>query len=610
VSAGSLPPGFTLSGSTGVLAGTPSGAGASTFSITVTDSLGATATRSYTLTFNAAVTVGPVTLAAPTVGTAYSQAINGSGGTGTYAFAVSAGSLPTGLALTTGTAATARAAVTAGSLPRGMALNAATGVIAGTPTSAGTWTFTITATDDLGFAGSRAYTLAVVMPTLTLTSPVVNGAVGSPYSSAIAVSGGSAPYSFSVSSGQLPAGLVLDSSTGALTGVPTAPGSYTFTITATDANGASGSFAVTMDVAARPDPTQDPTVRGINAAQISAASRFGTAQIGNVTARMQMLHLGHDPCAVNLDIGTNVRWERTASAASDKSNASAETAKSDKKAGCDRAYAVWAGGNVDFGFLRPSSAVNRSDFRTEGVTLGADRKLGEDLIVGAAVGYGRDETEVDAAGSESRSQARTIALYGSYRPMKSVYIDGVLGYGGLSFDLQRWQSDDRVLLSADRGGSQWFGSVAAGAVMQSQGVKLSPYARYDHVQSRLDAYEETGTSGARLNYDALSFTEDTFALGVYAGFSVKVGSATIEPGLRLEQRRVRSGTANQGLSYWDAPATGYTLSQAAESDDRTSGALSVMLRFGPAASLGFEYSYTGSDTFRNESIRAILRAPF
>ena len=80
--------------------------------------------------------------------------------------------------------------------------------------------------------------------------------------------------------------------------------------------------------------------------------------------------------------------------------------------------------------------------------------------------------------------------------------------------------------------------------------------------------------------------------------------------MRVEQRRVRSGTANQGMTYWDAPAMGYTLSQAAESDDRTSGALSVMLRFGQAASLGFEYSYTGSDTFRNESVRAILRAPF
>ena len=85
----------------------------------------------------------------------------------------------------------------------------------------------------------------------------------------------------------------------------------------------------------------------------------------------------------------------------------------------------------------------------------------------------------------------------------------------------------------------------------------------------------------------------------------------VEPGLRLEQRRVRSGTADQGLAYWDAPASPYVLRQAAEYDNRTSAALSVLMRFGLAASIGFEYSYTGSsDTFRNESLRAILRAPF
>lgn len=90
-----------------------------------------------------------------------------------------------------------------------------------------------------------------------------------------------------------------------------------------------------------------------------------------------------------------------------------------------------------------------------------------------------------------------------------------------------------------------------------------------------------------------------------------MGNATVEPGLRLEQRRVRTGAADQGVAYWDAPAATYLLQQSAESDNRTSGALSVLLRFGFAASLGFEYDYTGSSgTYRSESVRAVFRAPF
>src|SRR5690606_2169900 len=48
--------------------------------------------------------------------------------------------------------------------------------------------------------------------------------------------GGMLPYTFSVSSGSLPPGLLLDSSTGVLSGTPTTPGTYTFTIRVTDGN--------------------------------------------------------------------------------------------------------------------------------------------------------------------------------------------------------------------------------------------------------------------------------------------------------------------------------------------------------------------------------------
>ena len=604
ISAGSLPPGFVLNAATGALSGTPTAAGTFSFSVTVTDSLGATATRSYSLSFNASVAVGPAMLTNPTVGTAYSQVINGSGGTGSYAFAVTTGTLPPGVSLVTGSAAAARANVNA------KVQNAAIGTLYGLPTAAGTFNFTIAATDDLGFVGTRAYTITSVMPTLTLNNGVVNGAVGSPYSGALNISGGTAPYSYVVTSGQLPPGVTLNPSTGTLSGVPTAPGSYSFVVTVTDSFGATGSFTILIDVSPRPDPTQDPTVRSIHAAQVSAASRYGTAQVGNITARMQMLHLGHDPCEFRFDVSANIRWEHKGDVEPQHAS-DADKPAPKRKAGCDSAVAVWAGGNLDFGFLRPSSAVNRSDFRSDGVTLGADAKLAENLIVGAALGYGRDQTDADAFGSEARSHAQSLALYGSYRPLRSIYIDAIAGYGSLSFDLARWQSDDRVLLGGDRGGSQWFASLGASAVFQSQGIKLSPYARIDHVQSRLDGYMEGGNSAMRLSYDALSFSEDTVAAGVYAGITLRVGNAVVEPGLRVEQRRVRTSSADQGLGYWDAPTAPYMLHQPGDSDNRTNGALSLMMRFGFAASLGLEYSYTGSSgTYRNESLRAILRAPF
>jgi len=308
ISSGSLPAGLVLNASTGLITGAPTVAGTSNFTVTATDGNGASGARAFTFTVNAAMTLNPTSLPVGTIGTAYSQALTAAGGTGSYIFSVSSGSLPAGLSLNPGTglisgsptstaansftvtvtdgagatvsrtfAVTIHAAIVVnpttlangtvgtaytqtvsatggngsyaysisiGSLPAGLALDATTGVISGSPTAAATTTFTVTSTDGLGATGSRAYTVVVVMATLTLESTTLgNGVVGSPYNQAIVVTGGLAPYSFSIATGQLPAGVALSPTTGALVGTPTAPGTYSFTVRVVDANGASGEFA-------------------------------------------------------------------------------------------------------------------------------------------------------------------------------------------------------------------------------------------------------------------------------------------------------------------------------------------------------------------------------
>lgn len=102
-------------------------------------------------------------------------------------------------------------------------------------------------------------------PAITLSPSVLpDGYVGAAYNQTIVASGGAAPYTFTVSSGTLPAGLNLDINTGIISGTPTTVGSSPFTITATDNNGCQGSqdytinilsCAITVDPPALPDGT-------------------------------------------------------------------------------------------------------------------------------------------------------------------------------------------------------------------------------------------------------------------------------------------------------------------------------------------------------------------
>lgn len=137
--------------------------------------------------------------------------------------------------------------VVSGSLPAGLSLSSTTGVLSGTPTTAGNYSFTFEATDANSFTGNRNYTLTVlpVAPAIT-TTILPNATVGASYSQSIAATGTS--LTWSVASGSLPAGLSLSSTTGLLSGTPTAAGNSTFTIQVKDSYSRTATQQLTLTV--------------------------------------------------------------------------------------------------------------------------------------------------------------------------------------------------------------------------------------------------------------------------------------------------------------------------------------------------------------------------
>ena len=223
---GTLPAGLTLS-TAGVISGKPTTAGTSTFTVQVKDKAAKTATKSLSITVSAgALAITTTTLADGYLTTAYSQTLAATGGKTAYTWSITAGTLPGGLTLT-----------------------ASTGKISGTPITTVSSTVTIQVKDANATIVSKALTITVyALPAIsTVTLPA--GSTGTPYSQTLAASGGRAPYSWSITSGILPPGLTLDTSTGAITGTPTASGSATFTAQVKDSNNktASGIIYVTIN---------------------------------------------------------------------------------------------------------------------------------------------------------------------------------------------------------------------------------------------------------------------------------------------------------------------------------------------------------------------------
>ena len=218
VTAGTLPAGLTLAVATGVISGTPTTGGLSTFTVRVADGVQAT-TKVFAISVDAPNVTLAITTLSPlpggTVGTAYTTTLLGTGGVpASYAWSV-----------------------TGGALPAGLTLAVATGIISGTPIAGGLTSFTVTLTDGAQVAtGEFALTVTALSVTLAIstTSPLPDGTVGVAYSMALVAAGGAGTNTWSLSAGALPAGLTLAPATGVISGTPTTVGTSTFTVQVTD----------------------------------------------------------------------------------------------------------------------------------------------------------------------------------------------------------------------------------------------------------------------------------------------------------------------------------------------------------------------------------------
>jgi hypothetical protein len=256
VTAGSLPPGLTLDAVSGLLTGTPTAAATYGFTLQLSDSTtNGSVSKNFTVTIAPALIITTSSLVNGQIGAAYSQNLSATGGTPPYLWALT------------------------GTLPAGLTLDLSTGAITGTPTANGASNFTVKVTDSAGVVSTKPLSI-VIGPVITFTtpSPLPNATAGVAYSQSIAVTGGTPPYTFSIDSGALPAGVTLDA-TGKLAGKPTGLGDSNFTVRVTDANQVSATQAYVLTVLVPALPT--PTIGGVTDTEPPAQQPGLSLQLAN-----------------------------------------------------------------------------------------------------------------------------------------------------------------------------------------------------------------------------------------------------------------------------------------------------------------------------------------
>lgn len=245
---GALPAGLSMS-SSGLISGTPTGAGRSQFWVIIHDLTKEEggyewcggdnqSEREFAITIDGRFRIDNEKVDPGTVGVSYSQALSAS--------------VVTSLNPPSGTPVAATWTVQSGTLPPGLTLSPA-GVLAGTPTTEGTYQFVVQAQN--GAQNDTETLTAVIRQPLLITSSIGLAAppkseIGVPFSATFSATGGDGTFTWALASGSLPAG-VLFGPEGTISGTPEVAGRFPFVVSVTDGEARTTTFSSTLVVAQR-----------------------------------------------------------------------------------------------------------------------------------------------------------------------------------------------------------------------------------------------------------------------------------------------------------------------------------------------------------------------
>jgi large repetitive protein len=347
---------------------------------------------------------------------------------------------------------------------------------------------------------------------------------------------------------------------------------------------------VKVNVAARMDPAKDQEVLGLLAAQADTARRMASTQLDHFNRRLERLH---DNAGSDFGLAIKLKELNVApyiKAATDQCVASATV---EAKPACadqqpqNEAAAFWLTGTIGFG------RQNEGDFsfHADGISMGADYRINEQLTAGLGAGFHAERSEIGTHGSLSKSRGGVLAMYASLRPAEHLFVDGVLGYGQLDFELNRFVAATNSALIAQRDGEQVFGSLATGYEYREEQLMISPYARVEWMTAKLAAYSEADTGRQGLSFEAQTMNSLTAKLGLRGERHFQWAAAKIIPRFKVEYQQHFENADDAKMRYSDLAEQGLRYTAAFRPASQHQGFIELGSRFFLTKNMDLNFSY-------------------
>jgi outer membrane lipase/esterase len=270
------------------------------------------------------------------------------------------------------------------------------------------------------------------------------------------------------------------------------------------------------------------------------------------------------------------------------------------------------------------------DSRLAGFTAIVDHRFAGNLLAGVSLGYQDTKLDFNFNSGSLETKAYRGAVFASYVPVLNASLQGLVGFGSVSYDSNRVCSacgpngepgtkPTRNVASYD--GQQTFASLGGSYVLPVAAWHLGGYVRGDYVRASTDGYTETPLvmqevapgvpSSNALQVDPQKATSLTSALGALASYSAVWGGVSVAPAVRLEWVHEFKDDS-RAISSRFVTAQTAIVSLPTASPIRDWAILGLSLRAGFTRSLGgfIDYNHLFKSDARYDVVSAGLRYEF
>jgi methionine-rich copper-binding protein CopC len=221
-------------------------------------------------------------------------------------------------------------------------------------------------------------------------------------------------------------------------------------------------------------------------------------------------------------------------------------------------WSVWTQGQLVLGKTRASSTVSKQESKAKILSLGFDRPLASDGLIGFVIDVGRNNTEIGEGATNVKSKNYTLSNYTAFKLDANTSLENIVGIGRLNFDMTRVDGAETLL--GDRRADQMFFSATLKREHKEDQLIIAPYLTHSATRTNLKAFSENGGETA-LSFNNQVVRDYEIGLGVDINSEIALNnSGKLKPFTRVEYNKSTSKTSVSMYYTSEGPENTYETS--------------------------------------------------